>query len=257
MKDLPQQFRKVRMEANKGNQTQDSVFQTQYLFKMKAGTTEGETLLLWFEAQGLWSTSTGLQCAATAIAGKCWCHRKQKRTGWLQCNNNSDRLSEREKQLPCQQASASAVPTAEEKMLVGSHRQNKTKQPIKKAQGRRSVLRPASLQQAETTLAGTAVLGANMVSPVPHGAKNLIILPGIPCPQNGESSIFSPFFVCLGSGLPFAKHLLFTVGSDFPEDKHFFHCQNRSRGKWWKFVFWGHRDLTAEQSEGSPVGWVE
>lgn len=139
-------------------------------------------------------------------------------------------------------------------MLVGSHRQNKTKQPIKKAQGRRSVLRPASLQQAETTLAGTAVLGANTVSPVPHGAKNLIILPGILCPQNGESSIFSPTFVCLGSGLPFAKHLSFTVGSDFPEDKHFFRCQNHSRGKWWKFGFLRTQRFDCRAVRGEPSG---
>lgn len=120
-------------------------------------------------------------------------------------------------------------------MLVGSRRQNKTKQPIKKAQGRRSVLRSASLQQAETTLAGTALLEANTVSPVPHEAKNPLIPPGIPCPQNRESRVFSPFLVCLGSGLPFEKYLSFTAGSDFPKDKHFFRCH--SRGKWWKFAF--------------------
>lgn len=76
-------------------------------------------------------------------------------------------------------------------MLVGSRRQNKTKQPIKKAQGRRSVLRSASLQQAETTLAGTAVLEANMVNPVPHGAKSLITPLGIPCPHRKHSLLFA------------------------------------------------------------------
>lgn len=129
-------------------------------------------------------------------------------------------------------------------MLVGSRRQNKTKQPIKKAQGRKSVLRSASLQQAETTLAGAAVLEANTVSPVPHGAKSLIIPLGILCPQSGDSTVFSSFFICLGSGLPFEKYISFTVGSDFPKDKHFLHCQVHSRGKWWKFIFWGHGDFT-------------
>lgn len=50
----------------------------------------------------------------------------QKAKGRLQCNNNSDRLNAREKQFPCQRASASTVPREEEKVSVGNHKTKQT-----------------------------------------------------------------------------------------------------------------------------------
>lgn len=162
--------------------------------------------------------------------------QKAKGTGWLQCNNNSDRLNAREKQLPCQRASASTVPTAEEKVRVGN-RKTKQSSPLKcretKAQGRRSVFRSAPLQHvrlersspAGTALAGIAAVGSNVVSQVPRGVSGLTFPPGILCPHNRGGSVFAPHFICLGSGLPFFK-APFSAGRDFPKDKHFFHCQD-------------------------------
>lgn len=168
--------------------------------------------------------------------------QKAKGTGWLRCNNNSDRLNAREKQLPCQRASAPTAPTAAEKVPVGN-RKTKQNSPLKspetKAQGRRSVFRSVSLRHVSlerSSPAGTALaciesLGSNMVSQVPRGVNSLTFPPGILCPRNGESSDFSPHFICLGSGLPFAK-LLSVQGGTSQKDKHLFGCQDHPQGKW-------------------------
>lgn len=168
--------------------------------------------------------------------------QKAKGTGWLQCNNNSDRLNGREKQLPCQPASASTVPTAEEKAPFGN-RETKQNSRLKstetEARGRRSVFRSASLQSillelsspAETAPAGTDAFGGQTQSIYCHGGS--IALSSLLASSALETrKAVASRHACLGSGLPFAKLISFRVVSDFPKDKHLFGCQDRPQGKW-------------------------
>lgn len=104
-----------------------------------------------------------------------------------------------------------------------------------KTESRRSVFRSASLQHILLSNPGRhcGVGGETWSMPVPHGI-NFLASSAL---KLGKADSFP--FICIESGLPFAKLLPFSIGSDFPKDKHIFSCQDHLQGKFYTFFFLG------------------
>ena len=105
---------------------------------------------------------------------------------------------------------------------AGWQPQNKTKQPTKKRSdgGRGQEVCVQICLLAETALAGTALLGGKPGQSHSPWCQQPCLPSCNPLPSEGGKQGLLPILYLFGIGLPFAKLLSFSVGRDFPRNKH-------------------------------------